>query len=77
MAYDDKSWVEVKKSGYKIELIVRDQDWKKLATEKCTAKQFPDKCLDLNKRFGIPIFKQDNLDEVSQERDFLKKEMGW
>ena len=77
MAFKDKKWVEVKKNGLKLELIIKDQDWKKIATIKCTSKEFPNVCSDIERRFGIPIKKKEISKEVEEELGFLKQGLNW
>ena len=70
MGYADKKWAPLGKTGLKLTIMVQDDDWKKLAVEKCTAKQFPSKCIDLNERFGIPIVSNEKKDPVEEEKEF-------
>lgn len=77
MGFKDKKWVEVKRNGLKLELIIKDQDWKKVDTIKCTAKQFPQVLSDIERRFGIPTKLSKPKNEVDEELEFLRKDLIW
>jgi hypothetical protein len=80
MTYPDKKWVNVKKNGMKLELIIKDQDWKRVDVIKCTSKEFPQVLSDIERRFGIPTKKQAPTElrkEVDEELSFLSKETHW
>jgi len=80
MGFKDKKWEEVRKNGLKLELIIKDQDWKRVTTIKCTSKEFPKVLSDIERRFGIPtkIDKpNDSRKEVDEELSFLGKELDW
>jgi len=72
MAFKENKWVQVRKNGFKLELIIRDQDWRKIDTIKCTSKEFPKVCSDIERRFGIDTGRKNISENVEEELGFLK-----
>lgn len=74
MVYKEQEWFELKRNGIKFELIVRDQDFKKLETNRFTPKNFNHVMKEIGKRYGIGKKHLTLNKEIENELDWLKKE---
>ncbi len=74
MGFKKQEWFEMKRSGIMFELIVRDQDWKKLETTKFNPHDFTKTMKDIGNRYGIDEKMLIPSNEVQEEMGFLKKE---
>ena len=73
MGFEKKEWFELKRNGVKFELIVRDQDFKKIETRKFNPNNFDTTMKDIGKRYGISESMQTPNDEIQEEIEWLKK----
>lgn len=53
MGFKKQEWFEMKRSGLMFELIVRDQDFKRLETKKFNPHDFTKTMKDIGNRYGI------------------------
>jgi len=74
MGYKGQKWFKLKRVGIKFELVVRDQDWRKLETNKFTPQNFTKIMNDIGNRYGVeePDLKPNK--EFQDEVNWLKKE---
>lgn len=74
MGYKEQEWSKLRRTGVKFELVVRDQDWRKLETNKFTLQNFTKIMRDIGNRYGLE--KQDSKPnkELQNEMNWLKKE---
>ena len=72
MAFKEQSWLKFGRNGLRIELTVRDQDWKKLETAQFTPQNFADSIKDIGRRYGIPN-QPTTKSEIDEEINWLKK----
>ena len=73
MGFKEQEWSKFKRTnGLKFELVVRDQDFKKLDTVKFCSNNFIKTVSDIGNRYGIKgnFLSKDNLDN---EIDWLRK----
>lgn len=70
MAYKKQEWFELKRNGVKFELVVRDQDFKKIETKRFTPQDFTQAMKDIGNRYGI------SKDMLIPNKDF-EDEMSW
>jgi hypothetical protein len=74
MAIKKHNFVDYKrtKSGnkYKVEIIIRDEDFKEVGRFKKTAREFPNVCQTIKEKFGI-----DFKPSISFEQSAMKEEM--
>lgn len=74
MDFKKQEWFELKRNGLKFELVVRDQDFKKLETKRFTPHDFDRVMKDIGKRYGISNKMLSPTDEIQEEIEWLKKE---
>jgi len=74
MGFPKQEWFELKRNGIKFELIVRDQDWKKIETKKFTSQDFTKTMKDIGNRYGIKKERIIPNKEIQDELDWMKKE---
>ena len=67
-------WFELKRNGIKFELIVRDQDFKKIETKKFGPREFDTAMKDIGNRYGIKKDMLSPKDDIKEELDWLRKE---
>lgn len=73
MGYEKKEWLELKRNGVKFELVVRDQDFKRLDTIRFGPKTFGDTMKDIGNRYGIDKKNLKPNKEIEDEMSWLKK----
>ena len=74
MVYKEQAWFELKRNGIKFELVIRDQDFKKLETNRFTPKNFNKVMKEIGKRYGIGKKHLTHNEEVQDEIEWLRKE---
>lgn len=73
MVFKEQKWFELKRNGIMFELIVRDQDFKKLETNKFTPKNFNHTMKEIGNRYGIEKKHLIPNEEIQDEIEWLKK----
>ncbi len=73
MGYKKQEWFELKRNGIMFELIVRDQDFKKLEINKFTHKNFNNTMKEIGNRYGIEKKHLEPNKEIEDEIEWLKK----
>ena len=73
MGYKEQEWFELKRNGIKFQLIVRDQDFKKLETNEFTAKNFNHAMKEIGNRYGIGKKHLMPNKEIEDELNWLRK----
>lgn len=73
MAFKKQSWIELGRNGVKFELVVRDQDFKRLETRKFTPQNFSETIKDIGNRYGIKKEMLTPNKEFEEEMGFLSK----
>ena len=74
MTYKEHKWSNLRRNGVKFELVIRDEDWKKIDIIKFAPNNFFKTMNDIGNRYGIDIKNKKLFDEVEEEIDWLKKE---
>jgi len=73
MGYKEQEWFRLNRSGIKFELIVRDQDFKKIEIKRFTLHDFTKTIKDVGNRYGVSR-KEMVLDkEIKEEIDWLRE----
>ncbi len=73
MGYKKQEWFELKRNGIKFELVVRDEDFKRLETKRFTTQDFDKTMKDIGNRYGIgEKMLKPNL-EVQEEIEQMRK----
>lgn len=70
MKFEKKKWKSFGGNTYKLDIVIKDQDFRRIANIKTTGKEFPKILKDINTRFGIPI---DSYEDEEDELSFLNK----
>lgn len=73
MGYKEQKWFELKRNGIMFELIVRDQDFKKLETNTFSSKNFNHTMKEIGNRYGIEKKHLTPNEEIQDELAWLKK----
>jgi len=74
MVYEEHKWFELKRTGIKFELVIRDEDFKKIDTIRFSSNKFIKTMKDIGSRYGIEDCMQKPNKEIQDEIDWLKKE---
>jgi len=73
MGYKEQDWKKMKMNGIKFNLLVRDQDFRKIESLNFNPNNFDNIVKDVGKRYGIEKNNPDESKEIKTEMDFLKK----
>jgi len=74
MGYKKQEWFGLNRNGIMFELVVRDQDFKRLETNKFTPQNFTKTMKDVGNRYGIDEEKLVPNKDFEEEMEWLKKE---
>ena len=74
MGYKEQRWFQLKRNGIKFEMIVRDQDFRRIETRRFTPHDFTKTMNDFGRRYGIDKKTLNPNKEIQDEMDWLKKE---
>jgi len=73
MGFKKQEWFALRRNGVKFELVVRDQDFKRIETIKVSPHDFAKTMKDVGNRYGISGEMLTPSQEVQDEIEQMKK----